>query len=70
MGSMFKAKTPEYEAPAQAVDNPVVEPEAPVMGASAQESTEQKAKKGKKGLKIELDKSAKGSAVGVGANVV
>jgi hypothetical protein len=40
------------------------------MGASAQESTEQKAKKGKKGLKIELDKSAKGSAVGVGANVV
>jgi hypothetical protein len=49
------------------VDNPVQEPEDPVLGAKAQETSEEKAKKGKKGLKIKLDSD---TSSGVGANYV
>lgn len=48
---------------APAIDNPVVEPKEPELG--AQETKEQKARKGKKGLKVSLDK-----AKGVGTNVM
>lgn len=63
IGALFsKPKTPEVKVQAPALDNPVVEPQDPELG--AQETEEQKARKGKKGLKVSLDK-----AKGVGTNV-
>jgi hypothetical protein len=67
MGSLFKAKATSVQTSAPAVDNPVQEPEDPVLGAKAQETSEEKAKKGKKGLKIKLDSD---TSSGVGANYV
>ena len=56
MGSLFsKPKVPDVKVQAPAVDNPVVEPQEPELG--VQETAEQKARKGKKGLKISLDKA-------------
>lgn len=64
MGSLFsKPKAPEVKVQAPALDNPVVEPQEPELG--AQETGGQKARKGKKGLKVSLDK-----AKGAGINVV
>ena len=64
MGSLFsKPKVPDVKVQAPAVDNPVVEPQEPELG--VQETAEQKARKGKKGLKISLDK-----AKGVGTNIM
>ena len=55
MGSIFKTKLPDYDVGAPAVDNPIQEPEGVKIGASSQESSEDKAKKGKKALKIAKD---------------
>lgn len=64
IGSLFsKPKTPEVKVQAPDLDNPVVEPQKPELG--AQETEGQKARKGKKGLKVPLDK-----AKGVGINVI
>lgn len=64
IGALFsKPKTPEVNVQAPALDNPVVEPQEPELG--AQETEEQKVRKGKKGLKVSLDK-----AKGVGTNVL
>lgn len=65
MGSVFKPKAPKIETPAPAVDEPIREPEAPELG--FQESAEQKKKKGKQGLKIDLKSSATTSK---GANIL
>lgn len=64
IGALFsKPKAPEVKVQAPALDNPVVEPQEPELG--AQETEEHKARKGKKGLKVSLDK-----AKGVGTNVL
>ena len=67
MGSVFKPKTPKIETPAPAVDEPVREPESPELGYT--ETADQKKRKGKKGLKINLNKPST-STSGGGVNVV
>lgn len=60
-----KPKIPEQKIPAPAIDQPIKEPEAPDMG--AQETTAEKKKKGKKGLRIEKTTTAtsgKGTSIG------
>ena len=64
IGTLFsKPKAPEVKVQAPDLDKPVVEPQEPELG--AQETAGQKARKGKKGLKVSLDKSK-----GVGTNVI
>lgn len=66
MGGLFrKPEVPKVETPAPAITNPETDTEAPDMG--VQETSEQKKKKGKKALKIDLNKS--GGSGGAGANV-
>ena len=58
MGALFKSpKAPEVNAPA--IENPVLEPEAPELG--AEESAERKKNKGKKALRIDYVGSARGT---------
>lgn len=62
MGGLFKKpKTPDVQVQAPAVDNPIPEPAEPELG--AQETEEEKARKGKKGLKIALDKGSTGTNI-------
>lgn len=64
MGAVFsKPKAPKIEANAPAIEQVPADPVAPELG--VKESTAEKKKKGKKGLKIDL-KSGTGS--GTGAN--
>lgn len=60
MGALFKMpKTPDIKVNAPAIENPVLEPEAPELG--AEESEERKKNKGKKALKIDYVGSARGT---------
>lgn len=60
MGALFsKPKTPDIKVNAPAVENPVLEPEAPELG--AEESEERKKNKGKKALRIDYVGSARGT---------
>lgn len=60
MGGLFsKPKTPEVKVQAPPVENPVLEPEAPELG--AEETGERKKNKGKKALKIDYVGSARGT---------
>lgn len=62
MGGLFsKPKTPDVKVQAPAVENPVPEPAEPELG--AQQTAEEKKRKGKKGLKIELDKGTTGTNI-------
>lgn len=62
MGGLFsKPKAPDVKVQAPAIENPVPEPAEPELG--AQETAEEKKRKGKKGLKIELDKGATGTNI-------
>lgn len=59
MGALFKKpKTPDIKVNAPAIENPVLEPEAPELG--AEESEERKKNKGKKALRIDYAGSARG----------
>lgn len=61
MGGLFsKPKVPDIEPAAPAVDTPVPEPKDPVLGTP--ETAEEKRKKGKSGLKIDL-KTSSGTGV-------
>ena len=60
MGALFgKPKTPDIKVNAPAIENPVLEPEAPELG--AEESGERKKNKGKKALRIDYVGSARGT---------
>lgn len=60
MGALFsKPKVPDIKVNAPAVENPVLEPEAPELG--AEESEERKKNKGKKALRIDYVGSARGT---------
>lgn len=60
MGALFKKpKVPDIKVNAPAIENPVLEPEAPELG--AEESEERKKNKGKKALKIDYVGSARGT---------
>lgn len=60
MGALFmKPKTPDIKVNAPAIENPVLEPEAPELG--AEESEERKKNKGKKALRIDYVGSARGT---------
>ncbi len=60
MGGLFsKPKTPEVKVQAPPIENPVLEPEAPELG--AEETGERKKNKGKKALKIDYVGSARGT---------
>lgn len=60
MGALFKKpKVPDIKVSAPAIENPVLEPEAPELG--AEESEERKKNKGKKALKIDYVGSARGT---------
>ena len=60
MGGLFsKPKTPEIKVQAPPIENPVLEPEAPELG--AEETGERKKNKGKKALKIDYVGSARGT---------
>lgn len=60
MGALFKKpKTPVIKVNAPAIENPVLEPEAPELG--AEESEERKKNKGKKALRIDYVGSARGT---------
>lgn len=60
MGSLFsKPKVPDVQVQAPPIENPVLEPEAPKLG--AEETEERKKNKGKKALKIEYVGSARGT---------
>lgn len=62
MGGLFsKPKAPDVKVQAPPVENPIPEPAEPELG--AQETAEEKKRKGKKGLKIELDKGATGTNI-------
>lgn len=66
MGSLFsKPKAPQIKVQAPPVDNPIPEPKQPELG--VQETEEQKKRKGKKGLKIDLATPQK---KGVGTNIL
>ena len=57
MGALFKKpKTPDIKVNAPAIENPVLEPDAPELG--AEESEERKKNKGKKALRIDYVGSA------------
>lgn len=56
MGSLFKSpKAPEVKVQAPAVDNPTPEPAEVELG--AQDTDEEKARRGKKGLRIDRNTS-------------
>lgn len=60
MGGLFKKPSvPDVKVQAPAIDNPVLEPEAPQMG--AEEDANRKKNKGKKALKIDYVGSARGT---------
>lgn len=60
MGALFKKpKTPDIKVNPPAIENPVLEPEAPELG--AEESEERKKNKGKKALRIDYVGSARGT---------
>lgn len=60
MGALFKKpKIPDIKVNAPAIENPVLEPEAPELG--AEESEERKKNKGKKALRIDYAGSARGT---------
>lgn len=60
MGALFKKpKIPDIKVNAPAVENPVLEPEAPKLG--AEETEEHKKNKGKKALRIDYVGSARGT---------
>lgn len=60
MGGLFsKPKVPDVKVQAPPIENPVLEPEAPKLG--AEETGERKKNKGKKALKIEYVGSARGT---------
>lgn len=60
MGGLFsKPKVPDVQVQAPPIENPVLEPEAPELG--AEETGERKKNKGKKALKIEYVGSARGT---------
>lgn len=60
MGALFKKpQTPDIKVNAPAIENPVLEPEAPELG--AEESEERKKNKGKKALRIDYVGSARGT---------
>lgn len=60
MGVLFKKpKIPDIKVNAPAIENPVLEPEAPELG--AEESEERKKNKGKKALRIDYVGSARGT---------
>ena len=60
MGALFrKPKTPDIKVNTPAVENPVLEPEDPELG--AEETSEQKKNKGKKALRINYVGSARGT---------
>lgn len=60
MGALFKKpNTPDIKVNAPAIENPVLEPEAPELG--AEESEERKKNKGKKALRIDYVGSARGT---------
>lgn len=60
MGALFKKpKIPDIKVNAPAIENPVLEPEAPELG--AEESEERKKNKGKKALRIDYVGSARGT---------
>lgn len=62
MGGLFsKPKIPDVQVQAPAIENPIPEPAEPELG--AQETAEEKARKGKKGLKIELNKGSTGTNI-------
>ena len=58
-GLISKPKVPDVKVQAPEIDNPVLEPEAPQMG--AEEDTNRKKNKGKKALKIDYVGSARGT---------
>lgn len=63
MGGLFsKPKVPQVKVQAPAVENPIPEPAEPQLG--AMETAEEKARKGKKGLKIKLNDNLQKGAVG------
>lgn len=67
MGGLFsKPSTPKVQVQAPAVQNPVQQPDFEL---GAQQTAEEKAKKGKKGLKIDLDKNAGLQKGSVGTNI-
>lgn len=60
MGGLFsKPKVPDVHVQAPPIENPVLEPEVPELG--AEESGERKKNKGKKALRIEYVGSARGT---------
>lgn len=60
MGALFKKpEIPDIKVNAPAIENPVLEPEAPELG--AEESEERKKNKGKKALRIDYVGSARGA---------
>ena len=60
MGALFKSpNAPDVKVNAPAIENPVLEPEAPELG--AEESAERKKNKGKKALRIDYVGSARGT---------
>lgn len=60
MGGLFsKPKVPDVQVQAPPIENPVLEPEAPELG--AEETGERKKNKGKKALKIDYVGSARGT---------
>lgn len=59
MGSLFsKPKVPDVKVQAPPLENPVLEPEAPELG--AEETAEHKKNKGKKALRIDYVGSGRG----------
>ena len=58
-GLISKPKVPDVKVQAPAIDNPVLEPEAPQMG--AEEDANRKKNKGKKAIKIDYFGSARGT---------
>lgn len=64
MGAIFsKPKAPEVETPAPAIDTPPTEPKEVEVG--TQTSSQERKKKGKSGLRIDLSSSAGGSRSGL-----
>ena len=60
MGALFsKPKAPEVKVQAPAIETPMLEPEAPELG--AEETEEHKKNKGKKALRIDYVGSARGT---------
>ena len=62
MGAIFsKPKAPKIQTAAPAIDNPVLEPESPVIGSDDDPTR----KKGKKALRIDKDMTYVGSGKGI-----